>query len=166
MLTLKTEEYGTLEYESDCCINFPDGLFGFPNLLEYLPLCLNDEEDSTLLVLQSTEDSHIGFVVINPFALVEEYQPELTPEELSYLHADSADSLTFYVICVLKNNCLDNTVNLKCPIVVNPDTRTGMQVILNHSGYSFRHKLIEFLHQNPNNTDGEITHADTETKEK
>jgi flagellar assembly factor FliW len=144
MLTLETKEYGTLEYEKEYCINLPDGLFGFPEYHDYLPLCLNDEEDNTLLVLQSVEDAHIGFVVINPFVLDPDYQPELTPEELDYLGADSESMLTFYVICVLRDDYMENTVNMKCPIVVNPDTRRGMQVILNNSSYDFRQKLSSF----------------------
>ena len=141
MLTLETHDYGTLEYEKDYLINFPDGLFGFPELHDYLPLCLNDEEDNTLLVLQSVENADIAFVVINPFALDPNYSPALTSEELSYLGATSDSQLTYYVICVLKNNYLDNTVNLKCPLVVNSETRRGMQVILNNTEYSYRHKL-------------------------
>ncbi len=152
MLKLETRDYGTLEYEKEFLINFPDGLFGFQELHDYLPLCLNEEEDNTLLVLQSVEDANIGFVVINPFALDPDYAPALTPEELSYLEADSESKLTFYVICVLKNNYLDNTVNLKCPLVVNPDTRRGMQVILSDSKYDFRHQLSSFaaLNKEPN----------------
>ncbi|MDD6449761.1 MAG: flagellar assembly protein FliW [Lachnospiraceae bacterium] len=160
MLTLETKEYGTLEYEKEYCIHLPDGLFGFTELHDYLPLCLNDEEDNTLLVLQSVEDSHIGFVVINPFALDPDYQPVLTPEELDYLGADSESMLTFYVICVLKDNFMENTVNLKCPIVVNPDSRVGMQVILNNSAYDFKQKLSSFSILNK-----EAEHADI-TKEK
>lgn len=161
MLTLETKEYGTLEYELEYCIKFPDGLFGFPELHTYLPLCLNDEEDNTLLVLQSTEDTNIGFVVINPYALDPDYYPTLTQEELQYLGVTSEDQLTFYVICVLKNNYLDNTVNMKCPLVVNPETRRGMQVILNDSAYEFRHKLSSFAAFSGENTEN----ADTAQKE-
>jgi len=161
MLTLETKEYGTLEYEKDYCITFPDGLFGFPNLHEYLPLCLNEEEDSTLLVFQSTESPRVGFVVINPFSLDPDYHPVLTAEELSYLEAASIEELSFYVICVLKPSYLDNTVNMKCPLVVNPENRKGIQVILNDSAYDFRHKLSEFI-----NTDGENNDADLKKKEK
>lgn len=162
MLTLETQEYGTLEYEPEYCINFPDGLFGFPDLHTYLPLCLNDEEDNTLLVMQSVDDAHIGFVVINPFALDQDYHPVLTPEELQYLEAESETDLSFYVICVLKNNYLENTVNMKCPLVVNPDTRKGMQVILNDSVYDFRQKLNSFAAFSGENTEN----ADTAKEEK
>ncbi|MCR4654210.1 MAG: flagellar assembly protein FliW [Eubacterium sp.] len=162
MLTLETKEYGTLEYAPEDIMHYPDGLFGFPDLHDYIPLCLNEEEDNTLLVLQSVDEASIGFVVINPYALDPDYTPYLTPEELQYLGVESEQDLTFYVICVLHENYLDNTVNLKCPLVVNPETRRGMQVILSSSDYDFRHKLSDF-----SNILGEDTeHADTETKEK
>ena len=162
MLTLETKEYGTLEYEPEYCINFPDGIFGFSDLHQYLPLCLNDEADNTLLVMQSVDDSHIGFVVINPFILDRDYNPVLTPEELQYLEAESENDLTFYVICVLKNNYRENTVNMKCPLVVNPETRRGMQVILNDSIYDFRQKLNSFAVFSEEN----MENADTATEKK
>jgi flagellar assembly factor FliW len=68
----------------------------------------------------------------------------LTPEELSYLKVTSENDLSYYVITVLHNDYLDNTVNLKAPIVINPDQRVGMQVILNDSSYSYRQKLSSF----------------------
>ena len=69
MATLETKEYGTLEYEPSDLIHFPDGIFGFPEMHDYLPLCFNEEEDSTMLLYLSVDDPHIGFVIINPFAL-------------------------------------------------------------------------------------------------
>lgn len=144
MLTLETRDYGTVEYEAQDLLHFPDGLFGFSELKDYIPLVLDENEDNTILLLQAVDNTDIAFVVINPFALDPDYNPVLSPEELSYLGVGSENELTYYVICVLKNNYLENTVNLKAPIVINPDRRLGMQVILNDTEYEFRKKLSSF----------------------
>lgn len=144
MLKLETKDYGTLEYEKEDLIHFPDGLFGFPELHDFLPLCLNEEENSIILVLQSVDNPYIAFVVLDPFAIEPDYSPEITPEELSYLGARAEDALTYYVICVLKDDYRDCTVNMKCPLVVNPDSRIAMQVILSDSRYGYRHRLDSF----------------------
>ncbi|WP_330365068.1 flagellar assembly protein FliW [Oribacterium sp. NK2B42] len=144
MLTLETKDYGTIEYEESDLIHFTDGLFGFNDLKDYIPLVLDENEDSTILLLQSIENTDIAFVIINPFTLDPDYNPVLSPEELSYLNVKSENDLSYYVICVLKNNHKENTVNMKAPIVINPDKRIGMQVILSQSEYGFRHKLSSF----------------------
>lgn len=61
------------------------------------------------------------------------------------MSAQDSGELSYYVICVMKEDYLDNTVNLKCPLVINPDTRTGMQVILEGSPYGFQHRLGSFV---------------------
>ncbi len=144
MIQFETKDYGTLEYEKEWLLHFEDGLFGFQNLHDYLPLCMNEEDDNSILVLQSVEDPAIAFVVINPFALDPHYAPSLTPEEMTYLKASDESELTYYVICVLKDNYLDNTVNMKCPLVFNTSTRNGMQVILTSDAYDFRTPLSAF----------------------
>lgn len=144
MLTLDTRDYGTIEYEESDLIHFTDGLFGFNELKDYIPLVLDENEDNTILMLQSTENTDIAFVIINPFSLDPDYNPVLSPEELSYLGVKSENDLSYYVICALRSNHLDNTVNMKAPVVINPDKRIGMQVILNQSEYEFRKKLSSF----------------------
>ncbi|WP_352398780.1 flagellar assembly protein FliW [[Clostridium] aminophilum] len=144
MLTLKTRDYGTVEYEESDVLSFPDGLFGFTECKHFIPLCLEEGEDNSILLLQSIEMPEIAFVVINPFVLEPDYAPVLRHEELNYLQVSSENELSFYVICVLHEDYLDNTVNLKCPIILNPTTRTGMQVILSDSPYEFRHRVGDF----------------------
>ena len=81
-MTIQTD-YGMVEYEESDLLIFPDGLFGFPKLTQYLLLYLNEDDDSMLL-LQSVEECKVGFVLINPFLLCPDYSPELTPEELAW----------------------------------------------------------------------------------
>ena len=51
-MQLHTKDYGVIDYEEKDLFHFPDGLFGFSEVQHYLPLCLNEEEDSTILLLQ------------------------------------------------------------------------------------------------------------------
>jgi flagellar assembly factor FliW len=144
MLTLDTKDYGLVEYEESDLLDFPDGIFGFTELKKYIPLVLDENEDNTILLLQSIENPDIAFVVLNPFTLDPDYNPILTPEELSYLGVNSENDLSYYVISVLHNDYLKTTVNMKAPIVINPDRRIGMQVILSNTEYEFRKPLSAF----------------------
>ncbi len=97
-----------------------------------------------MLLMLSTEDCKVEFALINPFLLCPDYSPVLSPEELSCLDAKDSLDLSYYSICVVRENYLENTVNLKCPLVINPQTRRGIQVILENSPYGHRHKLSSF----------------------
>ena len=53
-MTLQTD-YGTVEYEQEDLLIFPDGIFGFPNLTKYLLLRMKESDDSLLLMLSVEE---------------------------------------------------------------------------------------------------------------
>ena len=158
-------DYGTVEYDEESLINFTEGLFGFPALKRYLFLCL-DENDDSMLLMQSVEDRNVGFALINPFALCPDYTPELSPGILSCMGVEDYGELSYYSICTVCSNYLENTVNLKCPLVINPETRQGMQVILENSPYECRHKLHSFpsVIGSANTEEGSDEHADTSTQ--
>ena len=143
-MTIETD-YGTVEYSSEDLILFSDGLFGFPKLTRYLLLRLGEGEgDDSILLMLSVEDPNVVFVLINPFFLCPDYSPVLTPEELACLDVTDSGDLSYYAVCVVKNDYRENTVNLKCPLVINPQTRRGIQVILENTSYEYGHRLGSF----------------------
>lgn len=150
-MIIHTDFHGEVEYDEEYLVVFPDGFFGFPELKKYLPLCLNDDDDS-LILMQSVEQPEVAFVVVNPVFLDSGYAPALSPEELACLGTEDSGELSYYAICVLRDNYQDSTVNLKCPLVINPQTRIGMQIILEHSSFGYRHKISSFPgFSNPDN---------------
>lgn len=143
-MTIQTD-YGIVEYVPEDLVEFSDGIFGFQKLTRFLLLRIGEsEEDDSMLLMVSVEDPNVIFVLINPFSLCPDYSPVLTPEELVCLNASDSGELSYYVICVVKNDYLENTVNLKCPLVINPQTRKGIQIILQKTSYDYRHKLSSF----------------------
>ena len=164
-MKIDTKYYGEIDYTKDKLVVFPDGLFGFSQYHDYLPLSM-EEDDSSLLILQSVDEPYVAFFLIDAAALFPSYSPVLLPEELSFLEVNSSDELSYYVICAVKKDYLDGTVNLKCPLAINPDTRKGIQVILSNADYDYRHTLRSLLGKeiNEQDTKKEInSHADTET---
>ena len=65
-------------------------------------------------------------------------------QELEELGVSDSQDLGFYVLCVVKKPVSDSTVNLKCPVAINPGTRTARQVILETDAYEMRHSLAQF----------------------
>ena len=83
-MKIQTDYYGEVEYDQEDLVTISGGFFGFSELTYYLPICLSEDEGS-LLLMQSTEQPDIAFVVINPAFLSPDYSPILSQEELACL---------------------------------------------------------------------------------
>ena len=142
-MTIQTD-YGAVEYSPEDLITFSDGIFGFPKLTDYLLLRMGEGDDDSILLMLSVEDPNVVFVLINPVFLCPDYSPSLAPQELDCLDVKDSGDLSYYVICVVRDEYLENTVNLKCPLAINPQTRCGIQLILENGSYEYCHRLGDF----------------------
>lgn len=142
-MKLNTKYFGEIDCQEEAFLTFPKGLFAFEDETEFVLLPFSGS-DGTLLCLQSTRTPQLAFVAMNPFTLSAAYAPILQPEELRELGVEDSRALCFYVLCVVKSPVSSSTVNLRCPIAINDETRRGMQIILEEESYGMRHLLSEF----------------------
>ena len=142
MKQLQTRLFGPVTYAAADVLHFPAGLPSFEDEREFLLLPI--EGSDALLCLQSIATPALAFIVMNPFTLSPDYAPVLRPGERQTLAVTRDQDLCFYVLCAMKRPVEDSTVNLKCPIALNPDTRTAMQVILETDHYHMHHPLSSF----------------------
>ena len=127
--------------EDASVICFEEGLFGFEKHKKFLPVAVDKDSDA-VLTLHSLDDEGLAFIIMNPFLLLEDYDPQVPEEELRSLGEVKDESdYSWYVLCVARSPVSESTVNLKCPIVVNAATRKAKQVILDRQEYGFRHPL-------------------------
>lgn len=145
-MKLQTKFFGEMEYDPDDCFSFPNGLYAFEDEKEFI-LIPFEGSNASLLCLQSTKTPALTFLLMDPFALKPDYAPVLQPAELSTLGVADSGELCYYVMCVLKQPVGSSTVNLKCPIAINPATRVSAQVILDTAQYEMRHILSELSAQ-------------------
>ncbi len=142
-MQLETKYFGRIECEDSDVLHFGDGLFGFEEEKRFVLLPFDGSEGS-LLCLQSVQTPHLAFVTMNPFFLKPDYAPQLTAEQLRVAGAQRSQDLCFYVLCAVRQPVSESTVNLRCPIVINDETRRASQVILEGQQYGMRHPLSEF----------------------
>lgn len=139
-MKIKTKYFGEMNCSQDEILFFPEGMPGFEDYQRYLLIRL-DNDDDTLLCLQSLDEEQLAFIVVNPFFVVPDYQPRLTDSELASLKCHPDATLAFYAIAVLKDSFQDTTFNLKCPLAVNPFNHLAIQVVMEDSRYSMRHPI-------------------------
>lgn len=140
-MKLQTKYFGEVEYEAAEVITFPNGMFGFEEEHSFLLLPFEGGGGS-MLCLQSTATPALAFVVMDAFSLMPDYAPVLQAAELRSFGVEDVGALGFYVLCAVKNPVSASTVNLRCPLVIHPETREARQIIM--EVYEMRHPLEEF----------------------
>jgi flagellar assembly factor FliW len=120
-------------------VRLPMGLLGFEHLKDYL-LVTNPGEEP-FLWLQVKGDGPLAFVVVNPFLVAPDYQPDLPQADVDFLGIQDPDDAMLFNIVTL-HSAGRATVNLKGPIVINRQSLFGKQVVLaNASEYAIEHPL-------------------------
>ena len=137
-----TKYFGTYSYEQQNIILIENGLFGFEQEKEFVLIQL-DPNNENVLCLQSLKDTNLAFFVVNPFAFLEEYNPQPSKKELQLIGAK--DMVLFYVICSMTDDIYTSTANLRCPIIINPQNNKALQIILDNPEYQFRHSFTALV---------------------
>lgn len=139
-MNIDAKYFGVVTYEENETIIIPNGLFGFESYTKYLPISFNEDDDS-MISLQSVENPELSFVLFNPFKIFPDYNPMISKQDLKDLETTNPEELSFFVISVIQDSFLDSTLNLKAPLAINTNTRKAKQVILEQSEYTFRHTI-------------------------
>lgn len=139
-MQLDTKYFGRIDYDPADVVHFPSGLFGFVEEKAFLLLPFAGS-DGNMLCLQSVETPGLAFIAMNPFSLKPDYTPVLSAEELELMEVRRSEELCYYAMCVVRDPVGASTLNLRCPVAINPDLHRGMQVILETGGYEMRHRL-------------------------
>lgn len=142
-MQLDTKYFGRISYTPQQVLEFPNGIFGFEDEKRFVLLPFSGSQGN-MLCLQSVAGPAPAFIIMNPFSLKPDYAPVLAPQELAWMGVSKSEELCYYVMCVAREPVGGSTVNLRCPVVINPDLRKGTQIILDTKDYHMRHRLDEF----------------------
>jgi len=142
MGTLYTKHFGEIEYDDGKVITFPQGLPGFPDATRFV-LFMGDVPEALFFWLQSLDDSDLAFTLIDVYQLMPDYNPLVNPDELADLGDLSGSPLEIYNIAVIPDEIQQMRVNLMAPIVINPLTRLGKQVIVSNEEYKVKHYIFD-----------------------
>jgi len=144
-MNIKTTRFGELKIKETDVIHLPNGLVGFSQYKRYV--ILPHAENSPLFWLQSLDDPALAFVIIDPLIFRPDYKVTLTPADVEVLGLDDASKAVVYAIVVIPGDPAKMTANLVGPLVINPETRIGKQVILQDSPYTTKHYILEEMKQ-------------------
>ena len=140
---VRTTRFGDLETVSvseDAIWTFPDGLPGFERHTTFA--LMEHERLEPFMWLQSVEDPMTGFLVIEPALLVNDYSFDLGDPDVELLGLSDDVQPRVLAVLVVPGDVRAMTANLQAPLVINPATRLGKQVILTDERFSLRHPVF------------------------
>ena len=143
MRDVQTTRFGELETVSvseEAIVTFPEGLPGFERHTAFA--LLEQERLAPFLWLQSVEDPYVGFLVIEPALLVNDYSFDLNDPDVKLLDLGDDVQPRVLAVIVVPEDVRAMTANLQAPLVVNPTSRLGKQIILTDERFSLRHPVF------------------------
>ncbi len=126
-MIIKTRDFGEEEISEGVIIDFPNGVYAFEENKRFV-LLSPCGEDKYPMWLQGVDNPNLCFIVFDPREFVPDYSVELDKETKELLKADGAE-LDLLCMAVVPDEYINTTLNLKSPIVINSETKKGVQVI-------------------------------------
>lgn len=130
-MRVETRLFGEIDIEEDKIITFPNGLVGFPDMKKFT--IIYDEEKpgkNGIIWFQSLDEPQFAMPVMEPNAVVPDYNPTVNDELLTPLGKLTEDNLYVLVSVTVPKDITKMSVNLKGPIVINTDTLLANQIVV------------------------------------
>lgn len=141
-MEVKTKVNGIVNVEEKQLVTFPEGLLGFE---KYKKFALIDSEYEPFIWLQSTEESNLAFLMIDPFLICNDYEADIDDSTLKNIGMESAEDIIIMTLVTIPKDGSAITANFLGPIVINKKNRKCLQVILNDNRWTTKFDIVKAL---------------------
>jgi len=137
-----SRNFGEIEYVAGEQFVFPSGLPGFPSERVFVPVEV--PEQLPLLYLQSAQTPDLCFVTLPVSCIIAGYLLSPNSNDLDLVGLNSysrpgAEMLCLAILCFETDGTA--AANLRAPIIINVETRMGVQAIQSRDDYPVRYRL-------------------------
>ncbi len=139
MPKFSTVRFGELDYQQRDVIRLPDGLVGMPQLRNWLLLEMGD--DIPLKWFQSLDRADFGVPVSHAWLFHDDYGFDVPAAACRRLQNREPNHLTVMVITTIHPGGVLVTGNLMAPLVIDTETRLGLQLTLDDPRWSLRQEI-------------------------
>ena len=143
-MLVNTKFFGEVDIADDKVITLPQGLLGFEDFKKYVIL-YNSEKSSgnDISWFQSVEEQAFAVPVVNPLFVKENYNPVIDDEMLEILGEVDEEGYFVLVTMRIPSDPKEISCNLKAPIIINPKTLLGCQMVVENEEYSIRYNVYD-----------------------
>ncbi|HXT71070.1 MAG TPA: flagellar assembly protein FliW [Vicinamibacterales bacterium] len=121
----------------DGVITFAEGLPGFEKSRQFVVVASPSLEP--FACLHGVEPAAPSFLVLDPRRVISDYTCSLEVADRARLNVASESRLLWLALVTPTDD--GATLNLRAPLVINPETMQGVQVVSADSPYSIAHPL-------------------------
>ncbi|MTV49929.1 flagellar assembly protein FliW [Heliobacillus mobilis] len=139
-MRIQTERFGELNISREEILRFSHGLPGFLKEVEFV--LIPHGEDSPFAFLQSLMTPQLAFLVVNPFVFFPDYNAPIHINQISHIGINEANIGEIWTIVTVPENLENMTTNLLAPIVINRKNGEAVQVVLDKTNYTTKHRLF------------------------
>jgi flagellar assembly factor FliW len=125
-MKINTIQFGELEFDAANTISFAGGILGFETLKSFL---LIKADGQLFYWLNSVESPEIAFPMVG-VRVIDENFPEIPGSEA-------------FAIVTLNSDPLKITANLKAPVYINQDEKSGFQKVIDSDKYPVNFNLFK-----------------------
>ena len=133
--------HGKITYDENEIIKFEKTILGFDKSNRFILKDVN--ENDFFKILQSVDEPEVGFIVISPFEVENNYEINLNNEVINTLKIKEANNVLLYSLVTLNSKIEDITVNLKATIMININNKKAQQFIIDKEKYKIKHPLVK-----------------------
>ncbi|MHB0874955.1 MAG: flagellar assembly protein FliW [Anaerolineae bacterium] len=128
-------------------IVFVEGLIGCEDWKRFV--LLECGEPGPVELLQSLDDPDIGFLVANPYEIVDGYRLDVAAADREAIELGHWDDALVLCTLIVRQDPMEVTANLLGPLVINRANGRGVQVVLSGSEYSTRQVIASVSSEGP-----------------
>ena len=137
-LVYQSSKLGDVTYTSEDVIRFPQGIPGFENFREFL--LVTREECDPFIFLAALEHTDVALPLMPLAPSTLSVRPSAAM--LAPLAISGDDTIAYYAVASIGLNATQIIVNLRAPIVINPASMQGIQLLSPESPYELDHPLL------------------------
>lgn len=143
-MLIDTRCFGKVDIADEKIVHFPEGLLGFEYLKDYTIIYdISNGERAKIAWLQSLKEPELALPVINPFDVMEDYNPTVDEELLKVLGDVTTENIVVLLVVTVPSDVTKTTANLKAPVIMNSDARLGAQIIVENKDYAIKYPIIK-----------------------
>ena len=153
---INTRVFVEIEIEDEKIIMFDNGIVGFPEMQRFA--IVHDEEkgvNAGIRYLQSLDETEFAMPVMDPLAVMPDYNPEVEDELLKPIGDFNEENLLVLVTVSVPREIKKISVNLQAPIIINAEEKKGVQVILESGDYKVKYPIYDILQGKKKSVEGE-----------
>lgn len=145
-MIIKTRCFGEIDLSEDKIITFKQGIFGFENFKQYTLLYDNEDGKTPVISwLQSIEEPTLALPVITPDIIKPDYNPSINTDVLTSLGKLDSQNTVLLLTLTVPRDLTQMTTNLKAPIIINTNTKTGCQTVAENDDYVIKYKVYDII---------------------